>query len=154
MSFCSHHFNFPHPPEPPSTHDHIVDKELEEAQESVNHQCISYCILLPPPSHHHHHHMIDDGHCSAFLPKFPIAISFLVICSQIISCIVALSHFPTDFIWKSRFFFLTSISASKRCKVSGRGTQLAQWVASFFHPSSADCLASSSTIRSGSTPPL
>jgi hypothetical protein len=56
-------FIFPNPPEPPSTRHHVVDKELEEAQEGVDHQDVNRHI--PSPSHHQHH-MTDDGHCKAF----------------------------------------------------------------------------------------
>jgi hypothetical protein len=65
LSFFPHTFHFPSPPEPPSTCHHVVDEELEEAQEGVDHQDVNRRIPLPLPSHHQHH-TIDDRLCKAF----------------------------------------------------------------------------------------
>jgi hypothetical protein len=47
--FRPHNFLFPNPPEPPSTCHHVVDKELEKAQEGVCRQ--SHQHLTAPAPH-------------------------------------------------------------------------------------------------------
>jgi hypothetical protein len=98
LSFHPDNFNYPNTPEPPSTSHHVVGEKLEEAQEGICHQGINCHIPLPPPSQHQHHTIGDEPFLDFFLSTH----------SQSSHALTHVLIFPTDFILKSRFFFLTS----------------------------------------------
>jgi hypothetical protein len=66
LSFHPHNCHFPHQPEPPSTHQHNVDEELEEGKEALiikasivrylyHHNCLATTTTIKVVT-------IDDGH--------------------------------------------------------------------------------------------
>ena len=118
---------------------------------SLRHQS-SRTIPLPPPSHHQHH-TIDDGHCRAFCVRFlSWFLSLHTFKNNLMHCPM-ISFSPTNFIWKSRFFFLTSSLRPRDARYQDEELWRPwEWVARHFQPSSADHSASSSTTRSWSIP--